>query len=334
MTDANHCRPETLMGAWSIEPKAFAQMLEIVRGTDVLAVQKQTALMPESPPYALSPAGVAVMGIDGPMTKYRTSYASVLGGTSTMAVRQAMGQAQRDPKVQAILLKIESPGGSVNGLFDFADAIVATDRMKPVYSFIEDLGCSAAYLAAASTRHIFANPYATVGSIGVYTVLEDTSGQYEKAGIKAHVVRSGAFKGAGADGVPVTSADLAEAQRQVDQWAELFVGAVAKGRRMSTENVRKLADGRTHFAAAAKTMGLVDSIGSFEAVLGAISGPRTKERNVQDETNDDKAAATERLMAQAKAAFPNARTPELALVEFSRTKAGKRAMAEARELGA
>jgi hypothetical protein len=78
------------------------------------------------------------------------------------------------------------------------------------------------------------------------------------------VVRSGAFKGAGEQGTPVTDEQIGEAQRRVDALNEQFLNDVSKGRRMPMEQVRALADGRVHMASAAKGLGLIDGVASLE----------------------------------------------------------------------
>jgi signal peptide peptidase SppA len=175
--------------------------------------------------------------------------------------------------VASLMLRIDSPGGSVAGIADLADLIHQASQAKPVYAFIEDCGASAAYWLASQCRFVWANTSARVGGIGVYGVVRDFSKAFESAGIRTHVIRAGAFKGAGVTGTPVTDAQLAEAQREIDAINELFVKAVSRGRRTSIDRVRALADGRVHIGEHARSLGLIDAVGSLDQVVANLNAP-------------------------------------------------------------
>lgn len=118
-----------------------------------------------------------------------------------------------------------------------------------------------------------AGPNAEVGSLGVFTVVEDTSGKYAQAGVKVHVVSSAPpIKGAGVDGTEVTPAQLAEWQRRVSDTAEWFIGEVATGRRLPRPAVQKLATGAMWIAPKAQALGLVDGVLTFDEALTRLRG--------------------------------------------------------------
>lgn len=272
------CRPDQLFGAWSIEPTRFQAMAEQAKHADLAALRAARAKGTVGPGMALSEAqkgpgylvsgkGIATIELNGPMTKYPTSFQEMFGGTSTLRTREALRAAVRDPGVRGILLKIDSPGGTVAGTADLADAVRAADSKKPVFAYAEDLCCSAAYWAASGARRVYANSTGTVGSIGTFAVVQDTSGMYEQAGVKVHVVSSAPFKGAGTDGAPVTEEHLAEFQRHIVELNDLFVNAVAKGRHMPIARARELADGRVHVGSNAQAAGLVDAIAPLETAM-------------------------------------------------------------------
>jgi len=199
---------------------------------------------------------VAIVEIDGLMLKRGGWY-----GLSTASVRDLLRDLSLKDNVGAIMLAIDSPGGSVAGTKELADEVRRIDRdVKPVYAYIEDLGASAAYWVASQTRRIFSNELAEVGSIGTYAVVYDTSKMYEEFGIKVHVVSSGGLKGAFMDGTKISKEMLADLQGIVDQLTDVFVGQVAEGRGMETKAAKKLADGRVHLAAKALELGLVDEV--------------------------------------------------------------------------
>jgi signal peptide peptidase SppA len=218
--------------------------------------------------YQLSKGGVAVIDIAGSMMKGESSLGE---SASTIAVRRAVRQAAADDECSAILLRIDSPGGTVSGTGDLADDVAAASNKKPVYAYCEDLCCSAAYWVASQCDKVFANATALVGSIGTYGVIEDSSGAAEQQGIKVHVVKAGAFKGAGVEGTAVTDDQLAMIQERIDKTNEHFVRGVAKGRKLSLATTRELADGRAHIAADAVKNGLIDGVQSFDDTLAQLS---------------------------------------------------------------
>lgn len=219
--------------------------------------------------------GIAVFAINGPMTKYQTSFQDIFGGTATVPLRKALRQAAMDPEVTCAILCIESPGGTVAGMTDLASDIRALNAEKPCYAYIQDMGASAAYWAASQCSKIYANANAVVGCIGTMAVLQDTSRAYEQQGIKVLVVTSDVpdgdtMKGAGVDGTAITDDQLADCKRQINEQNDLFVADVATGRSMTPDRVRGLADGRVHVGAKAQALGLVDEISSFDAAMQAI----------------------------------------------------------------
>lgn len=183
--------------------------------------------------------------------------------------------AANDPEVNAVMLLIDSPGGTVSGTSDLGADIRSVDAIKPCYAYCQDMTGSAAYWAASQCRKIFANANATVGCIGTMSVLEDTSDQLKQDGITMHLVTSDVpagqttAKGMGTSGMPVTAEVLAEVKRTINDQNDLFVADVAKGRKLSPDRVRAMADGRVHVGAKAKTIGLVDEIASLDAAMQA-----------------------------------------------------------------
>lgn len=268
---ATGCRPDQLFGVWAIEPARLEGLVEAVRSIDLNAARAAAADGPsDGSGYELLVGGIALISLAGPLTKYTTSFQSVLGGSSTLLARNAVRQASRDPQVRGIMLKIDSPGGTVAGTGDLADAVRAANSRKPVHAYIEDQAGSAAFYIASAAGRVSANPTGWVGGIGCFARLEDTSGAAAAAGVKVHIVSSGGVKGGGAAGAPITEEALAEAQRVIDEMAGQFVAAVAKGRGIPIGRVRELADGRMHVAAQAQGLGLIDAVGSWDDALKAL----------------------------------------------------------------
>lgn len=255
------------MGLYAIEPM-------VLRGLVAEAKARRLAEHPVDQPTIRAEQvavpgqakTVAVIPFHGPVTKKR----SKMSEASAIELRAAIRQASKDPTVDKIVLHIDSPGGAVGGIDDLAAEVREAKKLKPVVAYIEDLGASAAYWVASQATEIVANRGAFVGSLGVYGVIHDTSGAYEREGIKVHVVSSGGAKGKGVAGVPVDETTLSEERRLIEAITDLFKLNVREGRKLTHAATTDLFDGRVHMAGKALELGLIDRIGTFEsAILGA-----------------------------------------------------------------
>ncbi len=211
--------------------------------------------------------GVAIVRLMGPMSKGGSEGFFGPTGASTIEARNRLYEAVQNEAVKAILLHIDSPGGTVAGTAELGDDIAQFNQVKPIHAHIDDLGASAALWAASAAGSISANRMAQIGSIGVVAVVADQSARAEMEGIKFHVVSTGRFKGAGTPGTPITEEHLGHIQERVDQVNAHFMGAIAEGRGIDPQAVRAMADGRTHIAADAQAMGLIDEIMDFRSAV-------------------------------------------------------------------
>lgn len=216
--------------------------------------------------------GVAVVRMDGPMAK---AWGEKFGEYSTVFARRAIRAAVADESVGSILLVIDSPGGYVEGTADLAAEIVKARESKPVRAFVEDLCASAAYWIASQAEKVWANAdTADIGSIGVYTVIEDSSKAAELAGVTVHLIATGDLKGAGEPGVPVTDAMLAAWQERIDGTMSVFKKAVMSGRQMDAKAFDAVSSGRTWKAPEAKRLGLIDGVRTLDEVVAGM--PRSR----------------------------------------------------------
>lgn len=275
------------MGVWAIAPDFFSESLALIQdgvwkpaentrmATYQLNAQSKVVDAGAGGVYVVHD-GLATVAISGPMMKGFSKY----GGTSTVALRQAIRAADHDQDVQAILAVVDSPGGHVYGTQELYDAIEATE--KPFHAHIDDLAASAALWAISPADSISINRAGHTGSIGVYTAAYDHSKRFEEAGIKTHVISSGGVKGAGVPGSEITEDQLAEIQDKVDGMNAHFIQAVADGRNMTTDQVKAIATGEVFSAQKALSMGLVDHIRNLDesasAVMGTIQAERRQRR--------------------------------------------------------
>jgi signal peptide peptidase SppA len=181
--------------------------------------------------------GIGVVAIEGPILRKPDLFARIFfGATGSEDIGAALREAGSRDDIKAVFLNIDSPGGTVAGTPELADAVAALDKKKPVYAFSSGLMCSAAYWVASQARAIYATPSAQVGSIGVVQAVIDNSAALDKAGIKVEVFSVGKYKAMGAPGTPLTddqreliSSNLAEIA------GEFHTAVLAKGRSIPAE---------------------------------------------------------------------------------------------------
>jgi len=216
---------------------------------------------------------VAILTIDGPMTKRESIFQILFGGASYFSIEAALDAARENDAISSAVLWADSPGGEVDGIQTAADAIDRFAAAKPIVTHVEGMAASAMYYLAARTNKIFTEKTLTlVGSIGTRMMLTDLSEAFKQAGLKAIPIDTGFMKSAGADGTEITDKQKAEFQRIVDRFFDEFVAAVADGRGMSLAAVRALADGRVFFAEDGLKNGLVDGVQSLATTVAFVKG--------------------------------------------------------------
>lgn len=225
--------------------------------------------------FTITQRGTAIIPISGVIAKHSrmVNGMSQPRGTSVEYLREQFAKAMDDRKVTQIMLHVESPGGSVNGIADFAQSVFDASFEKPVVAYIDDLGASAAYWIASSASKVYANQTGNVGSIGVYALYIDTSDRAEKMGLKYMIFRSGANKGIGAPGIKITEGNAEAIQKNVNATAEVFIQTILKGRAsagLDEQSLRDLADGQCYVGKAAADNNLVDGIMTFDQALAAL----------------------------------------------------------------
>ena len=184
--------------------------------------------------------------------------------TSADEIKYYIDQANEDENIQAIILEINSGGGSAVGGEEMMTAI--KNSKKPVVAYIRDIGASAAYLAATGAQRIFASRFSDVGSIGVTYSYLDYSEKNRREGIKYVELSSGKFKDTGDPDKALTPEELALYRRDIEITKDYFIQMVAENRNLTIAEVSKLADGSTLMAKGALEAGLIDEIGSFNEV--------------------------------------------------------------------
>ncbi len=180
--------------------------------------------------------------------------------------------------VKAMVLRIDSPGGTVGASQEIHDSVVTTAKKKPVVVSMGDLAASGGYYAAAGATKIVANPGTITGSIGVIAHFVNAEDLLKKTHLRWEVIKSGSVKDIGSPLRPMTPEERKLMQSLTDDMHAQFMEAVAKGRKLPIDKVRALATGRVFSGRQAKEVGLVDELGGLEhaieiaAKLGKIEG--------------------------------------------------------------
>lgn len=218
---------------------------------------------------------VAVIPVVGFLTQHPSLLSMLFGGTSTEAVAVEVAAAARDSSVSAIVLDVDSPGGSVFGVSEAAAKIRSARGQKPVFAVADAVAASAAYWLASQADEVIGTPSSLTGSIGVIGAYLDTSEAQAREGVKMTVFRYGENK-IGDTGEPLSEEGIREIQAQVDYFGRLFDADVAKGRRVSVERVRAdFGQGATFTADTAQRAGLIDRVETLdEVVRQAVAGRR------------------------------------------------------------
>lgn len=182
-------------------------------------------------------------------------------------INEDLRDFREDSSIKAIVLRIDSPGGSVAPSQEIYDSVKKTAKLKPVVVSMGSVAASGGYYIAVAGRKIVANPGTMTGSIGVIMGFSNYEELLKKIGWQNFVVKSGRFKDIGSPNRPMTDAERQILQTMIDDVQSQFVNAVAQGRHLSLEKVNEVADGRIMTGQQALAVGLVDKLGGLETAI-------------------------------------------------------------------
>lgn len=214
----------------------------------------------ESSDFSFGENKVAIVELNG----------EIFDSTSTVEQLEKYG---KDSGVKAIVLRINSPGGSAAASQEIYQAInrVRTKKKKVVVASIASVGASGAYYAACAADKVFANPSTLTGSIGVIVQWYSYGDLLKWAKMKDVIIKSGEFKDTGNPARDLTDTERAYLQHLIDDTYAQFVEAVAKGRKLAVEKVKALADGRVFTGREAKENKLVDEMGDLQDAIDSAA---------------------------------------------------------------
>src|SRR5450631_2126529 len=193
---------------------------------------------------------------------------------SRETVRQLRHFLKKDD-IKAVVLRVDSPGGVVAPSQEIYDEVRKFAAKKKIVVSMGSLAASGGYYISAPATLIYANPGTITASIGVIIKLSNIEALMDKIGIKATVIKTGKFKDSGSPVRELTAEDRAMFQSVIDSTHNQFIKAVASGRKLPEEEVRKIADGRVLSGEQALALKLVDRLGTLQDAIeeaGRLAG--------------------------------------------------------------
>jgi protease IV len=212
----------------------------------------------------------AIPGLRTPLPRGRVAIMRLHGpiaGARSVELLELARRLRESKRVPAVVLDIDSPGGSATASDDLFLGLERLAAKKPLVAAIRGTGASGAYLAAMAGRRVLANPNALVGSIGVISAGPRLSRLLDRVGVGVSVTKAGRLKEMGAPWHEDTDEERAKEEELIGAIYEAFVARVAAGRKLTPERVRELATGEVWPGTRALELGLVDEIGDLERAI-------------------------------------------------------------------
>lgn len=258
---------------WLMLPGALDNLLTIAdRMGDPAALETRTGMRLDNSRTVSVRNGVAIIPVVGPVFRYANLFTEISGATSTQVLATDLQTALDDPKISAIILNIDSPGGVAAGINELADQIHAARDRKRIVAYIGGTGASAAYWIASAASEIVIDETALAGSIGV--VVEAVVGGEEGNGRKRYQIVSRNAPNKRVD--LSTEEGRAKVGETVDAMGDVFVAKVARNLGVEPERVPEMGDfGGLRVGAAAVESGLAHRLGSLETLITELAKPAT-----------------------------------------------------------
>lgn len=274
---------------WAIQPEALRQILEISTREHIpdfeAVASKQARRLDGTDRVRIRENGVAVIDVTGPIVRYADFFSSISGATSIAALSRDFSAAINDQAVRSIILNIDSPGGEVAGVNEFAQMVFDARGRKPIVAYVDGMAASAAYWIASAADEIVSDATGLIGSIGVIATVPNPGA---KAARDINFVSSQSPK---KRPDPTTESGKDQMQNLVDRLADVFVETVARNRGVSVETVlSEFGQGDVYVGRNAVAAGLADRLGSFESLVADLAAgwmPKKKKAAASAEEDFD-----------------------------------------------
>lgn len=200
---------------------------------------------------------VAILRLHGP----------IVGGPRIADWIEGARRLRESERVPAVVLEVDSPGGSAPASEMLFLALRRLAAEKPLVAHVGGIGASGGYLAALAADRLVVGPSALVGSVGVISARPRLSELLERVGVRVAETKAGRLKGLGAPWRDETPEEQAKERELVDAFYETFVSRVAEARRVEPERARELATGEVWLGSRAVELGLADEVGDLERAV-------------------------------------------------------------------
>lgn len=266
---------------WSILSGKLAEIEAVLNARSItLASDQEIAAARRDGSPMRSFGSIAVIPVFGTIAPRANMMTEMSGGTSAEVLARTIRAAASDPKIGAIVLDVDSPGGATPGIQDAAAAVREARAEKPVVAVANSLMASAAYWIASGAGEIVAIPGADVGSIGVFAIHRDYSVADAQDGVRTTIISAGKLKTAGNPYEPLGDEARASIRARVDEAYAAFVRDVAIGRGKKESDVTDgMGQGALLGSEAARAAGLVDRVETMDQVLARYTGPPRRGSN-------------------------------------------------------
>lgn len=248
------------MDFWLINPnlhKTLCEKMFQVSGMQGFMIEESAELKPD-----ISDS-TAIIPIKGVIGKDLMEIEKMMGMVDVNDIGEMVDWAMEDESIKSVLFDIDSPGGTVNGIPELADKVMALNENKKCISYTSGLMCSAAYWIGSQSYAVMASKSAQVGSVGVYLPFMDMSRMAEMQGIKVDVIKAGKFKGAGVQGTALNDDQRSMLQDRVNYIHANFKEDIKRVRDVEDSDM----EGQDFFAPLALGAGLIDEVCDYNGAL-------------------------------------------------------------------
>lgn len=288
--------------AWAILPESLNTILEIASREhipDFEAVEAIRSRRMENTESVETRNGVAIINVTGTIFRYADFFSDISGGANVTTLARDFNAALNDGSVNSILLNVDSPGGEVAGINEFAQMVFQARGKKPIVAYVDGMAASAAYWIASAADEVVTDATGIIGSIGVVAAVPNPD---VKSAREVQFVSSQSPK---KRPNPNTESGRETIQAMVDDLAAVFIAAVARNRDVSAETVTsQFGQGGVMIGAKAVDAGLADRLGDFESTLSELAAGKFRKKDKR------KTAADESIETEA------AEEPEMTLAEL------------------
>lgn len=267
---------------WAILPEVLQSILSIAQGDNESpeALAERLGRPLQNTRTVINRDSIAVIPISGPIFRYANILTDISGATSVEVLATDFRAALDDPNIRGIVLEIDSPGGQIAGISEFADQVA--NAGKPTVAYISDLGASAGYWIASAAEQVIIRDTAAAGSVGVVATL-----RRDKKDDRIQIVSSQSPRKR-VD--PETEDGRAVLQAVVDDIADVFIARVASFRGVSADHVLEhFGQGGILVGRNAVRAGLADGLGSLESIIAGLAGTSPGGKTMRSKTTPEPA---------------------------------------------